>query len=90
MKLFILFCSKSTNTSFHFRTLELKLNLQEYINEVMVIENFPEILRQIKGEIAEKRKQLVINDYPKILFLGTGSCIPNKTRNTSAILVKLR
>ena len=25
--------------------------------------------------------------YPILLFLGTGSCIPNKSRNTSAILV---
>lgn len=55
-----------------------------------MIENFPNVLKQINGEISEKMKQLIVKEYPKILFLGTGSCIPNKTRNTSGILVKLR
>ena len=30
------------------------------------------------------------NDYPEILFLGTGSAIPNKVRNVSAIWLNLR
>ena len=28
--------------------------------------------------------------YPQTLFLGTGSSIPNKKRNTSGILINLR
>ena len=30
------------------------------------------------------------SDYPEILFLGTGSAIPNKVRNVSAIWLNLR
>lgn len=75
---------------FLFRSSELKLNIKEYINETMVIENFQNLLKQIKCDISEKTKQLTIKEYPQILFLGTGSCIPNKTRNTSGILVKIR
>lgn len=56
----------------------------------MNIENFSNVLKQVKCDISDKMKQLTIKEYPKILFLGTGSCIPNKTRNTSGILVKLR
>lgn len=31
-----------------------------------------------------------IGNYPEILFLGTGSSIPNKIRNVSAILLHTR
>lgn len=80
----------SSSLYFTFRTSELKLNIKQYLNETMGIENFPNLLKQLKYDISEKKKQLTIKKDAKILFLGTGSCIPNKTRNTSGILVKLR
>jgi len=30
------------------------------------------------------------NVYPELLFLGTGSAMPNRVRNVSAILLNLR
>jgi len=30
------------------------------------------------------------NVYPELLFLGTGSAVPNKVRNVSAIWLNLR
>jgi len=37
--------------------------------------------------LAEGREASV---YPELLFLGTGSAVPNKLRNVSAILLNLR
>nr|CAH7765332.1 unnamed protein product [Callosobruchus chinensis] len=69
------------------RSSSLKLNPQEFIGETMEIDDFPSILQELKQSLNLHRKNLNVTDYPKILFLGTGSCIPNKTRNTSGILV---
>ncbi|KAG5890173.1 hypothetical protein JTB14_014340 [Gonioctena quinquepunctata] len=68
------------------RTAELKINPKEYLEETMVLEDFSAELNKLKEKI--KLTRTVKDDkYPKILFLGTGSCIPNKTRNTSGILL---
>ncbi|CAH1971818.1 unnamed protein product [Acanthoscelides obtectus] len=69
------------------RSLSLKLNPHEFISETMEVENFSSVLQTLKQTLYQHRKNLNIREYPKILFLGTGSCIPNKTRNTSGILL---
>lgn len=58
------------------------------MQETMDEEGFGEELEQLKKKlaIADVKGQL----YPRVTFLGTGSCIPNKTRNTSGILVQTK
>lgn len=70
------------------RSSEVKVNPSEYLKETADIDGFTEALENIRQSrgldtLAVDRK----NQYPKIVFLGTGSCIPNKTRNVSSILV---
>ncbi|KAJ8922916.1 hypothetical protein NQ315_001458 [Exocentrus adspersus] len=71
------------------RAAELKINPEEYVSETMAVENFSNTLQELKDSLHECRKSLTIGQFPQILFLGTGSCIPNKTRNTSSILLKI-
>ena len=87
-----------TNTLFNYhlrpkkacdRSVELKLVPSQYIEETMTIESFPQALHEVTQQIAQKQKHLTIRDFPKLLFLGTGSSIPNKTRNTSGMLLEL-
>lgn len=61
----------------------------EYKQETVNVEGFSEALQKLQQEMNERAK-ITIKPYPKILFLGTGSCIPNKTRNTSGILLQTR
>lgn len=68
----------------------MRLDPQEYINETMMLPDFPAALNELKEKIRNTQMNLTIRNYPKILFLGTGSCIPNKTRNTSGILLQTR
>lgn len=62
----------------------------DYVQEVMKVEGFSVALEELKQKLSEYVKNKAIKPFPKILFLGTGSCIPNKTRNTSGILLQLR
>lgn len=56
----------------------------------MKIDGFSAALEKLKQKLSEHTKELTIDPFPKVLFLGTGSCIPNKTRNTSGILLQMR
>lgn len=77
----------------YLRTSEQYINSHEYIREATILPGFTEALNDLKQKLniqfikdIEKRTEM----YPKIVFLGTGSCVPNKTRNVSSILIHTR
>ncbi|XP_049868764.1 ribonuclease Z, mitochondrial isoform X2 [Pectinophora gossypiella] len=85
-----------TLTMFHLRpkrqldrTSEPKLHIQDYIQETMDVDGFVGSLEQFRRLVDSMRytKRGSQQEYPKVVFLGTGSCIPSKTRNTSAIVI---
>ncbi|KAH8394866.1 hypothetical protein KR222_008264 [Zaprionus bogoriensis] len=82
-------------TTFHLRpkkgldrTLEAKLTPEEYVKETHAVPGFTELLAQLRSETAGIQQSDNTSSYPRLIFLGTGSCIPNKTRNVSSILVQ--
>ena len=84
-----------TGTAYHLRpnnrlsnTCVPRLDLKAYADETLAVEGLQASLDKMKADHAAA---VPISDkqYPKVTFFGTGSCIPNKTRNTSAILVEL-
>jgi len=84
-------------TNFHLRpfkgvdrSLEANINPSEFINITKKINGFSESLDELKNKfynIYKNSPKHIIHNYPKIIFLGTGSCVPNKARNVSAILI---
>ncbi|XP_045476586.1 ribonuclease Z, mitochondrial isoform X2 [Harmonia axyridis] len=67
---------------------ELKLKPKEYREETLALDGVPAALQDLNVRIQSCRDDIVPKEYPRVLFLGTGSCIPNKTRNTSGILLE--
>lgn len=68
----------------------ISVNRKAYIDELYEIKNFSQILAELRTNIDEETKAaLDIEEYPKFVMLGTGSSIPSKVRNTSAILVRI-
>ncbi|XP_044732048.1 ribonuclease Z, mitochondrial isoform X2 [Chrysoperla carnea] len=70
------------------RSNEIKNTTEEDVAEARNTEGFIDILDDLKTNLALLRLKKPKIENPYVLFLGTGSCIPNKTRNTSGILIK--
>ena len=72
--------------------MEPKLHIQEYIQEPLEVEGFVGSLERFRKVVEDTRyaKRDSQKEYPKVVFMGTGSCIPSKTRNTSGIVVHIR
>nr|AGC92712.2 Ribonuclease Z-like protein [Heliconius erato] len=73
------------------RSMEPKLHIQEYIQEPLEVEGFVGSLERFRKVVEDTRyaKRDSQKEYPKVVFMGTGSCIPSKTRNTSGIVVHI-
>ncbi|KAK0096883.1 hypothetical protein PV326_004049 [Microctonus aethiopoides] len=85
-----------TLNAIHLRPLKgleeskIKISRETDIDEVFNVEGFLDSLAELQTDINAKSKCINESEaYPKILMLGTGSCIPNKTRNTSGILLRI-
>lgn len=69
---------------------EVKLTPDEYEAEALAAEGFATAREEVHVKLAEARTKLGSSRaYPQLTFFGTGSCIPNKTRNVSGLLVRV-
>ncbi|XP_014248785.1 ribonuclease Z, mitochondrial [Cimex lectularius] len=68
-------------------SVRVKINPEEYKNEVLGDDNLRNELIKLKNELTSQDSTQQQN--PSFIFFGTGSCIPNKVRNTSAILLNV-
>ncbi|XP_055545892.1 ribonuclease Z, mitochondrial [Wyeomyia smithii] len=73
------------------RALEAVINPAEHLQELDDLPDFKTSLDDVRSkmiDLNDNRKLTTRSEtFPRIVFLGTGSSIPNKTRNVSAILV---
>ncbi|XP_014276351.1 ribonuclease Z, mitochondrial isoform X1 [Halyomorpha halys] len=65
----------------------LQIDPEGFKTEAKGVEGFSDEVSKFQMELAKFPPS--VEEYPNIIFLGTGSCIPNKTRNTSAILLSM-
>ncbi|XP_058791636.1 ribonuclease Z, mitochondrial [Phymastichus coffea] len=73
-----------------FDNTEVKLNPREYVQEALSIDGLCDAIADLQTETNNRIKSLgTVEEYPKIVFLGTGCSIPNKIRNTSSILLQI-
>lgn len=67
----------------------VKLDNGVFIKEVMESSEFTENLKAVRQTLLDQDASGAVSEYPEILFLGTGSAIPNKVRNVSAIWINM-
>ena len=69
----------------------LRLTPDVYVQECLDVDGFAPALDELKERMAQLAADpnRCTDQYPKVFFFGTGSQIPSKTRNTSAILVEI-
>jgi len=60
--------------------------VQEFLENV---EDLPEALEDYKKNVNDLNIDLNESDEPEVIFLGTGSAIPGKIRNSSCILISI-
>ncbi|GFY59139.1 zinc phosphodiesterase ELAC protein 2 [Trichonephila inaurata madagascariensis] len=70
------------------RSYSLTFNPEDFVEEAMNAEGFDALLKDLHSKIQVKAKFVNGDLYPEVAFLGTGSSIPSKVRNVSAILIK--
>lgn len=77
-----------------FSTQEATLSPSEYLQELDALPDFKPALDELRKKLTAHKATHTgctqtsrLEKYPRVVFLGTGSSIPNKTRNVSAILV---
>ncbi|RXG61372.1 Ribonuclease Z, mitochondrial [Armadillidium vulgare] len=72
------------------RSKRIEINPSEYIKECYSVEDFSTSYCEAVKKVEKSKLSFSTHlkeTFPYFLFLGTGSCIPNKTRNTSGIAV---
>ncbi|XP_038069577.1 zinc phosphodiesterase ELAC protein 2-like [Patiria miniata] len=65
---------------------------QPFIEEAMALTGFKERLDELGNQLTEHQQRCSTEDsprYPEVVFLGTGSAMPNKERNVTGILLNL-
>ena len=75
------------------RNLEPYSNPEKVVEETMATPELVELIDSFKAKakelIASRSQAERAKEYPKVITFGTGSCIPNKTRNVSSNLVHI-
>ncbi|RZF34607.1 hypothetical protein LSTR_LSTR008632 [Laodelphax striatellus] len=68
---------------------KLMLDRAEYLKEALAEPDIEQVLLELDRQRGRVESGVDHQEYPSVVFLGTGSCIPNKARNTSGILVNI-
>ena len=68
----------------------MSISPDDYKVDAMSAEGFSENLDSLKTRFLQMDESTKAQEFPNILFLGTGSCIPNKARNVSSIAVQVK
>lgn len=62
-----------------------------FLDEVTELSEFDACLKDLKAQFTEESKvSKPFTKYPEVVFLGTGSAMPNRERNVSGIMLHVR